>query len=104
MWRKSDSPDRVQRLRCCPNSNRIFIAEWQMDLSATPLGDTKAVFMSVAVYEFIGTKTNRFDLISDVPPFGRLWYGEPDAISNAIGYELEEFGQYTPRCRSDTRQ
>jgi hypothetical protein len=19
-------------------------------------------------------------------PFGRLWYGEPDAISNAIGY------------------
>jgi hypothetical protein len=26
------------------------------------------------------------DLISDAPPFGRLWYGEPDAISNAIGY------------------
>jgi len=26
------------------------------------------------------------DLISDVLPFGRLWYGEPDAISNAIGY------------------
>jgi hypothetical protein len=25
------------------------------------------------------------DLISDVLPFGRLWYGEPDAISNAIG-------------------
>ncbi len=23
------------------------------------------------------------DLISDVLPFGRLWYGEPDAISNA---------------------
>jgi hypothetical protein len=21
-----------------------------------------------------------------VLPFGRLWYGEPDAISNAIGY------------------
>jgi hypothetical protein len=28
----------------------------------------------------------RVDLISDVLPFGRLWYGEPDAISNAIGY------------------
>jgi hypothetical protein len=27
-----------------------------------------------------------FDLISDVLPFGRLWCGEPDAISNAVGY------------------
>ena len=26
------------------------------------------------------------DLISDVLPFGRLWYGEPNAASNAIGY------------------
>jgi hypothetical protein len=26
------------------------------------------------------------DLISDALPFGRLWYGEPDAIRNAIGY------------------
>jgi hypothetical protein len=26
------------------------------------------------------------NLISDVLPFCRLWYGEPDAISNAIGY------------------
>jgi hypothetical protein len=26
------------------------------------------------------------DLISDALPFGRLWYGKPDAISNAIGY------------------
>jgi hypothetical protein len=25
-------------------------------------------------------------LISDVLPFGRLWYGGPNAISNAIGY------------------
>jgi hypothetical protein len=25
-------------------------------------------------------------LISDVLPFGRLWYGEPNAINNAIGY------------------
>jgi len=22
-----------------------------------------------------------------VLPFGRLWYGEPDVVSNAIGYE-----------------
>jgi len=26
------------------------------------------------------------DLISDALPFGRLWYGEPNASSNAIGY------------------
>jgi hypothetical protein len=26
------------------------------------------------------------DLISDPLPFGRLWYAEPDAVSNAIGY------------------
>jgi hypothetical protein len=27
-------------------------------------------------------------LISDVLPFGRLWYGEPNAVSNAIGYAM----------------
>ncbi len=26
------------------------------------------------------------DLISDALPFGRLWYIEPNAVSNAIGY------------------
>jgi hypothetical protein len=26
------------------------------------------------------------DLISNALPFGRLWYAEPNAISNAIGY------------------
>ena len=26
------------------------------------------------------------DLTSDQLHFGRLWYGEPDAIANAIGY------------------
>jgi hypothetical protein len=26
------------------------------------------------------------DLISDALPFGRLWYGEPDSITNAVGY------------------
>ena len=28
------------------------------------------------------------DLISDVLPFGRLWYGEANAIANAIGYAM----------------
>jgi hypothetical protein len=26
------------------------------------------------------------DLLSDALPFGRLWYGEPTAVANAIGY------------------
>jgi hypothetical protein len=26
------------------------------------------------------------DSISDALPFGRLWYGEPNAVTNAIGY------------------
>jgi hypothetical protein len=39
------------------------------------------------VYEVRPRKDKRgFDLISDALPFGRLWYGKPDAISNAIGY------------------
>ena len=25
-------------------------------------------------------------LISDALPFGRLWYGEPNAVANATGY------------------
>jgi hypothetical protein len=27
-------------------------------------------------------------LISDALAFGRLWYGEPNAITNAIGYAM----------------
>jgi hypothetical protein len=39
------------------------------------------------VYEIRPRKYKRgVDLISDALPFGRLWYGEPNAISNAIGY------------------
>jgi hypothetical protein len=39
------------------------------------------------VYEVRPRKDHRgFDLISDALPFGRLWYGGPNAVSNAIGY------------------
>ena len=39
------------------------------------------------IYEVRPRKDRRgFDLISDALPFGRLWYGEPNAISNAVGY------------------
>ena len=38
-------------------------------------------------YEVRPRKDKRgVDLISDALPFGRLWDGEPDAISNAVGY------------------
>ena len=39
------------------------------------------------VYEGRLRKDKRgVNLISDAVPFGRLWYGEPNAITNAIGY------------------
>ena len=39
------------------------------------------------VYEVCPRKDHRgVDLISDALPFGRLRYGEPNAVSNAIGY------------------
>ena len=42
---------------------------------------------SCNVYEVRPRSDKRgVDLISDALPFGRLWYGEPDAITNAIGY------------------
>jgi hypothetical protein len=38
-------------------------------------------------YEVRPRKDRRgVDLISDVLPFGRRWYVEPHAISNAVGY------------------
>jgi hypothetical protein len=43
--------------------------------------------MGMHAYEVRPRKDKRgVDLLSDVLPFGRLWYGEPNAISNAIGY------------------
>jgi hypothetical protein len=39
------------------------------------------------LYEVRPRKDDRgVDLISDALPFGRLWYGEPNAINNAIEY------------------
>jgi hypothetical protein len=50
-------------------------------MSASPMQST------MHVYEVRPRKDRRgVDLISDALPFGRLWYGEPNAICNAIGY------------------
>jgi hypothetical protein len=41
----------------------------------------------VHVYEVRPRKDKRgIDLISDVLPFGRLWYVEPNAVANGINY------------------
>ena len=42
---------------------------------------------STHVYEVRPRKGHRgADLISDALQFGRLWYREPNAVANAIGY------------------
>jgi hypothetical protein len=39
------------------------------------------------VYEVRPRRDHRaVDLISDALPFGRLWYGGPNAVSNAVDY------------------
>ena len=39
------------------------------------------------LYEVRPRKDHRgVDLISDALPFGRLWYSEPNTISNAVDY------------------
>jgi hypothetical protein len=41
------------------------------------------------VYEVRPRKDKRgVDLISDALPFGRLWYGDANAVANAIGYAM----------------
>jgi len=45
------------------------------------------VTISTHVYEVRPRKDRRgFDLIGEALAFGRLWYGDPNAVSNGIGY------------------
>jgi hypothetical protein len=47
-------------------------------------------------YEVRPRKDHRgVDLISDALPFGRLSYGEPDAVSNAVDYAKFSAGHIT---------
>ena len=49
----------------------------------------QAVTSSQHVYEVRPRKDHRsVDLISDALPFGRLWYGGPNAASNAVSYAM----------------
>ena len=45
------------------------------------------LLMSIDLYEVRPRKDHRgVDLSSHALPFGRLWYGEPNAVTNAIDY------------------
>jgi hypothetical protein len=55
-------------MKRAPNK-RFTQTDWFFDRPVRPRSDRRGV-----------------DLISAVLPFRRLWYGEPDAIDNEIGY------------------
>jgi len=57
------------------------------EISRNDSCDLHGVLPSLRVYDSRPRKDKRgVDLISDLLPFGRLWYGEPNAVSNATGY------------------
>jgi hypothetical protein len=73
------------------NQPPSLINDWNAAsiISPSAAGRPLAVVMTSSqdVYEVRPRKDHRgVDLISDALPFGRLWYGEPDAISNAVDY------------------
>ena len=52
------------------------------------------------VYEVRPRKDHRgVNLISDALPFGALWYGEPNAINNAIGFAKFRSRSHDPVIR-----
>ena len=52
-----------------------------------PTAGASAITSPEHVYEIRPRKDHRsVNLISDTLPFGRLWYGEPNAVSNAVDY------------------
>jgi len=53
----------------------------------SPIAGLTPLRFPMHVYAVRPRKDHRgVDLIPDALPFGRLWYGEPNAISNAIDY------------------
>jgi hypothetical protein len=58
-----------------------------MGPSSYALRGMSDVLMSIDLYEVRPRKDHHgVDLISDALPFGRLWYGEPNAIGYAKFY------------------
>jgi hypothetical protein len=55
------------------------------------------------LYEVRPRKDHRgVNLISDALPFARLWYGESNAVSNAIGYAKHRGGSHHAVIRAFT--
>jgi hypothetical protein len=81
-WREGDEE--------APETPREAASSEPSDQSLEPLrGSSVAsrINSQQHLYEVRPRKDRRgFDLISDALPFGRLWYGGPNAIANAIGY------------------
>jgi hypothetical protein len=66
---------------CYASLESVLKAKWRMIWPTAPRTISKHV------YEIRPRADKRgVDLISDVLRFGALWYGEPNAASNAIGY------------------
>ncbi len=59
----------IELLKCAGAKQEATIAKQQKQIEALAAGLQK-------------------DLVSDVLPFGRLWYSERNAVSNAIGYAI----------------
>src|SRR5439155_3906833 len=70
------------RFMCVDSVFLLSTPQRQSDMSI-------AMSSSQRLYEVRPRKDHRgVDLISDVLPFSRLWYGEPNAVSHAIGYAI----------------
>jgi hypothetical protein len=71
------------------------VIQWIAATSLTPKAHLRlarqfSTLPMMHLYEVYPRKDKRgVDLISDVLPFGRLWYGEQNAVSNAIGYATQ---------------
>ncbi len=66
---------------------RAYFAPRRPNQPIQPTAGRHEMTSSRHVYEVRPRKDHRgVDLMSDALPFGRLWYGEPNAISNAIEY------------------
>jgi hypothetical protein len=78
MPKRADEPKR----RTQPIQSRTLY-----DRQSYSLNGKRSQNEKMHVYELRPRKDKRgFDLISDALPFDRLWYGEPNAIGNAVSY------------------
>ena len=88
-WKEIDIPvvfTMAPRLPRPPPGGEADFASAMTGLLQTSRSSQTARFISMHLYEIRPRKDKRgVNLISDALPFGRLWYAEPDAISNAIG-------------------